>query len=177
MLKDAETQYTQNENLIFASIMESRKLRQYFQGRQISVMTNQPLRRILHKLDMSGRLASWTIELSQFNLEYLRRNTVKSQALSNFMAECSFTTNQNSSQAQSLSDKNWTLFTDRSSIGGAGVILTSPEGFKVQQAIRFRFSATNNELEYEALIAGLKLTQHLEVKVIDIFSDSQLVVN
>ena len=78
-----------------------------------------------------------------------------------------------------FSERAWTLFTDGSSTsqtGGAGVILTSPEGFKVQQAIRFQFPVTNNEAEYEALIAGVTLAHHLEVKIIEIFSDSQLVV-
>ena len=72
-LKDAETRYTKIEKLVFTLVIASRKLRQYFQGRQISVMTNQPLRRILHRPDMSGRLAAWTIELSQFHLEFIPR--------------------------------------------------------------------------------------------------------
>ncbi|KAM2562878.1 hypothetical protein TB2_011361 [Malus domestica] len=47
----------------------------------------------------------------------------------------------------------------------------------MEYAIRFKFKASNNEAEYEAFIAGLRLAKHLEVKRIDIFSDSQLVVN
>lgn len=42
----------------------------YFQGREIQVMTNQPLKRILHKPDMTGRLTAWTIELRKFYIEY-----------------------------------------------------------------------------------------------------------
>ncbi|GJV05768.1 reverse transcriptase domain-containing protein [Tanacetum coccineum] len=50
----------------------------------------------------------------------------------------------------------WTLFTDGSSCvdgSGAGLILTNPEGAEFTYAMRFRFEATNNEAEYEALIA------------------------
>ncbi|KAM2478825.1 hypothetical protein PS1_002626 [Malus domestica] len=47
----------------------------------------------------------------------------------------------------------------------------------MEYAIRFKFKASNNEAEYEALLAGLRLAKHLGVKRIDIFSDSQLVVN
>lgn len=75
-------------------------------------------------------------------------------------------------------DKVWTLFTDDSSTsqdGGAGV-LTSPEGFVIRQVVKFMFPTTNNESEYEGLIAGLKLARYLEVSVIDVFSDSQLVI-
>ncbi|KAM2467298.1 hypothetical protein PS1_009120 [Malus domestica] len=47
----------------------------------------------------------------------------------------------------------------------------------MEYALRFKFKASNNEAEYEALLAGLRLAKHLGVKQIDIFSDSQLVVN
>lgn len=79
----------------------------------------------------------------------------------------------------SSEDKAWTLSTDGSSTSqaaGASVVLTSPEGFTIKQFVRFKFPTTNNEAEYEALISGLKLARHLEVSVIDIFSDSKLVV-
>lgn len=59
---------------------------------------------------------------------------------------------------------------------GAGLILTSPDGFEICQAIRFTFPLTNNEAEYEALLAGLDLAEKLEVKHLRAFSDSMLVV-
>ena len=43
-------------------------------------------------------------------------------------------------------------------------------------ALRFNFKASNNEVKYEALIAGLKLAKEVKVESLDIFSDSQLVV-
>nr|GEY49402.1 reverse transcriptase domain-containing protein [Tanacetum cinerariifolium] len=52
---------------------------------------------------------------------------------------------------------SWTLFTDGSSCvdrSGAGLILTNPEGMEFTYALRFQFAASNNEAEYEALIAG-----------------------
>ncbi|GJV87425.1 reverse transcriptase domain-containing protein [Tanacetum coccineum] len=60
-----------------------------------------------------------------------------------------------------------TLFTDGSSCIdglGAGLILTSPEGIEFTYALRFEFDATNNEAEYEALIAGLGITEQMEIK-------------
>ncbi|KAM1319374.1 hypothetical protein ACFX2H_004381 [Malus domestica] len=47
----------------------------------------------------------------------------------------------------------------------------------MKYVIRFKFKALNNEAEYEALLAGLCLAKHLGVKRIDIFTNSQLVVN
>ena len=55
---------------------------------------------------------------------------------------------------------------------GAGLILISPEGHRMHCALRFRFKASNNEAEYEALIAGLELAKELKVELLDIYSDS-----
>lgn len=79
---------------------------------------------------------------------------------------------------ESQPSKSGVLFVDESStdaFGGAGVILISPEGFKIQQASKFSFSVTNNVAEYEVLIAEVRLSIELEVKILDIFGDSQLV--
>ncbi|GAV76911.1 RVT_3 domain-containing protein [Cephalotus follicularis] len=73
----------------------------------------------------------------------------------------------------------WKLSVDgSSSITGSGVrlVLTSPDGWTLEYALRFKFKATNNEAEWEALIAGLTIVKHLEVQKIEVSSDSQLVV-
>ena len=46
-------------------------------------------------------------------------------------------------------------------VGGAGVVLISPEGETLKYAVRLQFSATNNEVEYEALLTGLSLAKAL----------------
>lgn len=58
----------------------------------------------------------------------------------------------------------------------AGVMLMSPNGYKITLTVRFKFTASNNKAEYEALIAGLRLASHLKIESIIIFSNSQLVV-
>ena len=59
---------------------------------------------------------------------------------------------------------------------GAESILTSPEGIDIEYALRFEFRASNNEAEYEAVIAGLNLAHSMEVDQLEVCSDSQLVV-
>ena len=44
---------------------------------------------------------------------------------------------------------------------GAGVVLVSPEGLVLEQAVRLKFSASNNEAKYEALLIGLKTAEKL----------------
>ena len=57
-----------------------------------------------------------------------------------------------------------------------GLVLTSPEGDLIQQAIRCGFQATNNEAKYGALITRLSLTRNMGIKKLEVRSDSQLVV-
>ncbi|GJZ65920.1 reverse transcriptase domain-containing protein [Tanacetum coccineum] len=74
----------------------------------------------------------------------------------------------------------WTLFTDGSSCvdgSGAGLILTNPEGAEFTYAMRFRFEATNNKAEYEALIAGLWIAEQMCIKNLQAHVDSRLVAN
>ncbi|VFQ93701.1 unnamed protein product [Cuscuta campestris] len=59
---------------------------------------------------------------------------------------------------------------------GAGVVFTTPEGFKIYHALVFNFKLTNNEAEYEALTGGLRLARALGIKRMKIRSDSSLVV-
>ena len=43
-------------------------------------------------------------------------------------------------------------------------------------ALKFRFEASSNEAEYEALIAGLKLTRDIGARRVKALSDSMLIV-
>ena len=59
---------------------------------------------------------------------------------------------------------------------GIGLQLRSPSGDKIEQAIRVRFSASNNESECEAILVGLELAATLSTGKLLVRSDSQLVV-
>ena len=58
----------------------------------------------------------------------------------------------------------------------AGVILIRSEGDVMEHALRFEFLAINNEVEYETLIAGLRLVKDMRAKHLKVFSDSQLMM-
>ena len=73
----------------------------------------------------------------------------------------------------------WTLNIDgasRQTKAGIGLHLKSPSGDKIEHAIRLRFNASNNESEYEAILAGLELAAALSVGKLLVQIDSQLVV-
>ena len=55
---------------------------------------------------------------------------------------------------------------------GAGILLISPEGHKIPYALRFGFKETNNEAEYEVLLAGIHLAREAKAERLSVFSDS-----
>ncbi|XP_074373692.1 uncharacterized protein LOC141714046 [Apium graveolens] len=137
--------------------------------------------KILTRAEASGRVVAWSIELGEYNLEYIPRTSIKAQALANFMVECTFYEKKGPHARRAIDSATGKMktFVDGSVAGskcGAGFILSSPEGSEICQAIRFTFLLTNNEAEYQALLAGLSLAKNLEVKHLRVFSDSILVV-
>ena len=56
--------------------------------------------------------------------------------------------------------------------GGASVVLLSPEGGVVECMIRLDFPTTNNEAEYQALVAGLDLARVAGATSVVIYCDS-----
>ena len=121
-LKGTEARYPQIEKLAFALITASRKLRHYFQAHIINVMTNHLLKKIMNKLEAAGRLIQWAVELSEFDIKYLPRHAIKTQALADFIAE--FTLSHNESEV--VEDKKWIIHVDGLSTqhaGGIGVVL------------------------------------------------------
>nr|GEZ64806.1 reverse transcriptase domain-containing protein [Tanacetum cinerariifolium] len=88
------------------------------------------------------------------------------QVMSHFLNEIPSNASQGASVAETQ-EEPWTLFTDGSSCvdgSGSGLILTNPDGVEFTYALRFQFAASNNEAEYEALIAGLWIATQIGVK-------------
>uniref|UniRef100_A0A2N9IUA0 Uncharacterized protein n=1 Tax=Fagus sylvatica TaxID=28930 RepID=A0A2N9IUA0_FAGSY len=176
-LRGAEERYPPMEKLAFALVTAARKLRPYFQAQTIVLLTNHPLRKAMNKPDAAGRLIQWSIELSEFDIDYRPRTAIKAQALADFIAE--FTSKDDEPTENVKQASKWTMNIDGSSTkdsGGVGIVLKSPEGDIIKQAIRLQYPTTNNEAEYETLLAGLKMAKILGAIELDVRSDSQLVV-
>ena len=166
------------EKLILALVTAAWKLLPYFQAHAIEVPIEYPMKQVLHKPETSGRLMKWAIELSEFDIRYKPKTAIKGQVLANFVME--FTSTELAKDAQTTTDLSiWKLSVDGASNeqgSGAGLILTSPEGIDIEYALRFGFRASNNEAEYEAVIASLNRAHSLEVDQLEVCSDSQLVI-
>ena len=73
--------------MALALVFAARRLWQYFQAHTIIVRTNQPIRQVLQKLDLIGRKVTWSVELSEFDIQYEPRAAIKAQALADFLVE------------------------------------------------------------------------------------------
>ncbi|GJU08381.1 reverse transcriptase domain-containing protein [Tanacetum coccineum] len=60
---------------------------------------------------------------------------------------------------------------------GENLILIDPEGAEYSYALRGNFTNSNNDAEYEALLAGLRITAKMKVKKMHAFVDSKLVAS
>ncbi|XP_048624081.1 uncharacterized protein LOC111209022 [Brassica napus] len=116
------------------------------------------------------------MELSEHDIVYKNRTAAKSQVLADFLIELT----PELEQDLILPSVNWILHVDGSSTSkgsGSGVQLQSPIGELIRQSFSFTFAASNNEAEYESLIAGLRLAKAVKAKRISAYCDSQLVVS
>nr|GEU62626.1 reverse transcriptase domain-containing protein [Tanacetum cinerariifolium] len=156
-LQGPKLNYSPMEKLVLSLVFAAKRLRRYFQAHPITVITDQPIKQVMSRPDVAGRLQKWSIMLGEHNITYRPRTSIKGQILADFLNEMSGNASQDGS--------------------GAGLILTSPEGVEFTYALRFQFAASNNEAEYKALIAGLRIATQMGVKNIQANVDSKLVAN
>ncbi|GKC80513.1 reverse transcriptase domain-containing protein, partial [Tanacetum coccineum] len=145
----------------------------------IAVITDQPIKQIMSRLDVAGRLQKWSIMLGEHNITYRPRTSVKGQILWDFLVEKP-DENLPETPVANIPQESWTLFTDGSSCidgSGAGLILTSPDGMEFTYTLIFQFTASKNKAEYEALIAGLQIAAQMGVCNMHVSVDSKLVAN
>ena len=86
-LYEAETRYTRLEQAALALRVVAKKLHPYFQAHPIILLTNLPMQSTIHQPDLSGRMARWEIELSEFGIQYKPRLALKGHILEDFLVE------------------------------------------------------------------------------------------
>jgi hypothetical protein len=114
---------------------------------------NRPLARVLQSKEATGRIAQWAVEIGQYDVEFILRRVIKSQALSDFIVKW---TNSGLRGIDELPD-HWVIYFDGSYTlkgVGTGVVLIPPKGDALKYAIQLEFPATNNIVEYEGLVNG-----------------------
>lgn len=150
------------EKLTLTLVTAVRKLRPYFQCHSIIVTTAFPLRSILHKPKVSGRLMKWVVELGEFDITNQNRTTLKYQVLANFATD--LTPEEASTQNLESPLAEWTLQVDGSSnmkSSGIDIYLKTPTGEIIEQSFSLDFKASDNEAEYEVMVANPRFAKAL----------------
>jgi hypothetical protein len=156
VLSLSKKNYTKLENVLYAVLMASRKLRHYFQAYHIIVPSSQPLKNIMRNREATGRIGKWAVELNEFSIDYVHRSSIQSQALADFIADWT----PGAQEEEVTKDAEaWTVFCDGSwgTFGaGAAAVLIAPPKVRTCYAERLDFSCTNNIAEYEAFCWGFR---------------------
>ena len=129
----------------------------------------------MNKLEATGRMVQWAIELSQFDIEYHPKTAIKAQALADFIAEFTLPDKNNLTNET----ERWTIQTDDLSAQnrrGVGVVITTPDEEVLKYGVQLKFPTTNNEAEYKRILTGLSLGKALRVENFLVQSDLKLVI-
>jgi hypothetical protein len=184
VLRDMRERYTLQQKLLYTLLIASRKLRHYFQGHPIKVVTDRPLETILRNPTVTERVAEWAVQLQPFEISFETTKVIKSKALAEFTAEWTdpFADEPPEVESTLLGEEApglWVMHFDSAFNlpgAGAGAILTSPSGDKLFYTVQLCFKpehkVSNNITEYEGLLAGLRAANALGIKRLIVKGDS-----
>jgi hypothetical protein len=122
----------------------------------VTVVSSFPLGEIIRCREASGRIAKWAVEIMGETISFAPQKAIKSQVLADFVAEWVDT----QLPATPIQPELWTMFFDGSLMktgAGAGLLFISPLGKHLRYVLRLHFPASNNVVESEALVNGLRI--------------------
>uniref|UniRef100_A0A2N9I6H1 RNA-directed DNA polymerase n=1 Tax=Fagus sylvatica TaxID=28930 RepID=A0A2N9I6H1_FAGSY len=159
-LRDAETRYSGAERACLALIYASQRLRHYFLAHKIQLMTkSHPIRSLLHRPILSGRLAQWLLQLSQYEIITETPTAIKSQAIADLLAQ--FPGEDSSSISHEVPGEIGEVLL-------AGLVDST-------WTLKFDGSSTSNS-KYEAYITGLAIAHEMGIKHLRVIGDSNLII-
>jgi hypothetical protein len=160
VLTASKCNMTELENISYAVVMASRKLRHYFEAFKVRVISDRGLGELFRNPEASVRIAKWAAELSGYHITFEPRTAIKSHVLADFIVDWTGPT----WHQEESPEKVWTIHCDGAwchAGAGATAIITSPTGVKYTYTACLSFAlesdrCTNNIAEYEAVILGLR---------------------
>jgi hypothetical protein len=185
-LKDYETRYMAVEKSCYALVWAMQKLRHILLGHQVLVVVKMdPLKYLFEKPSLTGKLSRWLILLVEFDLTYVAKNTIKRRLIAEHCAghpvgEDVLDDDFPDEDILNVEERiTWKMYFDGASNQhgyGVGVLLIAPDGVHIPLSAKLNFVVTNNVAEYEACIVGLEALLAIDVKEVEIYGDSTLVL-
>ncbi|XP_074266119.1 uncharacterized protein LOC141588585 [Silene latifolia] len=186
-LVGAELNYLPIEKICLALVFAIQKLRHYMQAHTIHVVSKaDPIKYILSRPVLSGRLAKWAMLLKQYDLVFVPQKVVKGQAIADFFVDHPGAEWEISDDLQGEEIfyvdvlPPWQMYFDgaaRKDGAGAGVVFVTPQNHLMPYSFTLTQLCSNNMAEYQALILGLQMAIEIGVRDMDIYGDAKLVVN
>jgi ribonuclease HI len=176
VLGPSKKKYPQVQKLLYAVLLTARKLRHYFDGHKVIVVTGFPIGDMLHNKEAIRRIAKWACELGSHDIEFRPRTAIKTQALVDFVSE--WTEQQVPDNPETA--EVWRMYFDGSlklQGAGTGILFIAPGGEQLKYALPLLFPASNNAAEYEALVHGLNIAILLGIKRLMVYGDSLVVIS
>ena len=172
---DPETRYLFAEKHCLCVYYSCTKFQHYLLNAKCVVVSEfGVIKHILSMPILNGRIGKCILALLELDLRYKSAKAVKGQIIADFI------TQHRDLSIEIISITPWALFVDGSSCskgGGAGILLISPQGVTFKYAIPIEYYVTNNQAEYEALLRGLRILVEIKAIAIEVFGDSNLVIN
>ncbi|XP_075659140.1 uncharacterized protein LOC142629025 [Castanea sativa] len=187
-LNGAELNYSPIEKMCLALFFAIDKLEHYMQAHTVRLVAKaDPIKYVLARPVVSGRIARWVVLLQQYDLAYVPQKAIKGQVLADFLADHPVPSDWEFSDDFPDEDvfyievmQPWMMFFDgaaRQEGAGAGVVFVSAQ----RQILLYSFSlselCSNNVAEYQALIIGLQMAIEIGISQLEIFWDSKLIIN
>jgi ribonuclease HI len=133
----------------------------------------------LYRPILSGRLGKWDYGLVEYDLVYESLKYIKGQIIADFIIEHQVDIEHDFDVGLILLTP-WKLYFDGSVCSdgqGIGIIFISTNGAYFEMASRLEYFCTNNQAKYEALLLGLEILESMDVKHVESFGDSLLIVH
>ncbi|XP_070664565.1 uncharacterized protein [Malus domestica] len=187
-LTGAELNYSPIEKICLALVFAIQKLKHYMHAYTIHMVAKaDPVKYVMSKPVLTGRLAKWALLLNQYEIIYVSAKAIKGQALANFLADHPIPADWKI--LDDLLDEDvfyidifptWRMFFDgsaRADGAGAGVVFMSPQRQILPYSFQLSELCSNNVAEYQAMIIKLQMVINMEIIALEVYGNSKLIIN
>ncbi|RVW24470.1 Retrovirus-related Pol polyprotein from transposon 17.6 [Vitis vinifera] len=170
-------------------VWATRRLRHYMTEYSVHLISRlDPLRYLFDRPALTGRLMRWLVLLTEFDIQYVSQKSIKGSIVADHLA--SLPTSEDRPVDDDFPDEEfvamtslsgWCMYFDgAANQSGYGIgVCWYPLRAITFRGVRLAFLIdilTNNIVEYEACILGLETALELDIRQMEVFGDSNLVL-